>query len=121
MNQRMRQAIILLILAFQMTLHAQEIKLFNRATQVHGWVSQGFAYTGNNNWLTMKTSSGSVAMTDMGLNASMQVTDNFRIGAQVYDRNVGDLGQFYPSLDWAVASYRYKNWLGFRGGKVKTV
>jgi hypothetical protein len=36
----------------------------------------------------------------MGLNASSQLTDKFRIGAQVYDRNLGQLGQWHPSLDW---------------------
>jgi hypothetical protein len=34
--------------------------------------------------------------------------------------NLGNLGQYHPQLDWAVADYRFKNWLGVRGGKVKT-
>jgi hypothetical protein len=59
-------------------------------------------------------------MTDMGLNMSSQITDKFRVGAQVYDRNLGQLGQWHPSLDWAVADYRFKNWFGIRAGKVKT-
>ena len=50
----------------------------------------------------------------------MQVSDKFRIGAQVYDRKLGELGDWHPSLDWAVADYKVNNWLGFRGGKVKT-
>jgi hypothetical protein len=69
----------------------------------------------------MKTSQGSLAMTDLGANVSIQVTDRFRIGAQVYNRNVGNLGNWHPQLDWAVADYRFKDWLGFRGGVVKTV
>jgi len=40
--------------------------------------------------------------------------------AQVYDRNLGQLGQWHPSLDWAVADYNFKNWFGIRAGKVKT-
>lgn len=99
---------------------AQDFKLWNRTVQVHGFASQGFVYTNQNNWLTMDTTEGSGAMTDMGLNASMQVTDKFRIGAQVYDRNLGQLGQWHPSLDWAVADYRFTNWFGVRAGKVKT-
>src|ERR1700691_301134 len=101
-------------------LHAQEFKLFNRTVQVHGFVSQGFVYTNDNNWLTMNTSDDSAAWTDFGLNMSSQVTDKFRIGAQGYDRNLGQLGQYHPSLDWAVADYRFKSWFGVRGGKVKT-
>jgi len=57
----------------------------------------------------------------MGLNLSTRITDNFRVGAQVYDRNLGQLGQWHPSLDWAVADYRFTAWLGIRGGQVKTV
>ena len=88
--------------------------------QVHGFFSQGFVYTNQNNWLTMNTSDGSGAMTDMGLNVSSRVTEKFRVGAQVYDRNLGELGQWHPELDWAVADYRFTNWLGIRAGKVKT-
>ncbi|MFZ0762076.1 MAG: hypothetical protein WAM69_19170 [Candidatus Sulfotelmatobacter sp.] len=106
--------------ACHLTLEAQEFKLFERTVQVHGFVSQGLVYTNHNNWLTMNTSDGSAAMTDFGLNMSSEVTDKLRIGAQVYDRNLGQLGQYHPSLDWALADYRFKSWLGVRGGKVKT-
>lgn len=106
--------------AGQIAMQAQEFKLLDRMVQVHGFVSQGFAYTDDNNWLTMNTSQGSGAFTDFGLNMSSPVTDKLRIGAQGYDRNLGQLGQYHPSLDWAVADYRFKSWLGVRGGKVKT-
>jgi len=106
--------------AGQITLQAQEFKLLDRTVQVHGFVSQGFIYTNDNNWLTMNTSQGSAAFTDFGLNMSSQLTDKLRVGAQGYDRNLGQLGQYHPSLDWAVADYRFKSWLGVRGGKVKT-
>jgi hypothetical protein len=33
---------------------------------------------------------------------------------------VGDLGQWHPILDWGFADYKFKDWLGVRGGKVKT-
>lgn len=103
------------------TLLAQEFKIANRTVQVHGFASQGFVYTAGNNWLTMGSTQGSAAMTDMGLNMSSQVSDRLRVGAQVYDRNLGQLGQWHPSVDWAVADYRFTNWFGVRAGKVKTV
>jgi len=102
-------------------LHAQDFKLFDRDIQVHGFVSQGYIYTGGNNWLTMDTNSGSAAYTDMGLNMSSPITDKLHVGAQVYDRNLGQLGQYHPQLDWAFADYRFTSWFGVRGGKVKTV
>src|SRR3984957_5963386 len=70
--------------ASPITLQAQEFKLLDRTVQIHGFASQGFVYTNDNNWLTMNTSQGSAAFTDFGLNMSSQVTDKFRIGAQGY-------------------------------------
>ena len=51
------------------TSQAQEFKAWNRTVQVHGFFSQGFVYTEQNNWLTMNTTEGSGAMTEMGLEA----------------------------------------------------
>ena len=68
--------------AGQITLQAQEFKLFDRTVQIHGFVSQGFVYTSDNNWLTMNTSQGSAAFTDFGLNLSTQLTDKLLVGAQ---------------------------------------
>lgn len=99
---------------------AQEFKVWDRTVQIHGFFSQGSVKTDQNNWLTMDTVEGSSEMTDMGLNMSSQVTDKFRLGAQVYDRNLGQLGQFHPSLDWGLVDYRFTQWFGIRAGKVKT-
>ena len=119
-----RRAVLLLSIclgAAPVCLLAQDFTLFDRQVQVHGFVSQGFVHTNDNNWLTMNTSNvGSGEFTDFGANASTQITDKFRIGAQIYDRNLGELGRWYPSLDWALADYRFKPWFGIRGGKVKT-
>jgi hypothetical protein len=105
----------------QLSLQAQDFRLFDRTIQVHGFFSQGYVYTVGNNWLTMTTNDeGSSGFTDMALNMSTAVTDRFRVGAQVYDYNLGQLGQYHPSLDWAVADYRFKSWFGIRAGKVKT-
>ncbi len=102
-------------------LHAQQFRLFDRSIQVHGFASQGYVYTNVNNWLTMTTNDeGSAGFTDFGLNISTELTDKFRVGAQGYDRNLGQLGQYHPSLDWAFGDYRFKSWFGVRGGKVKT-
>jgi len=110
------------ISGFPCLLNAQfDFKLAGRDLQIHSFASQGFAYSNDNNYLTMKTSQGSFAMTDAGVNISTHLTDKFRVGAQVYDRNVGSLGHWHPTLDWAVADYRFKDWFGVRAGKVKTV
>jgi hypothetical protein len=109
-----------MVCAAATALHAQEFTVADKPVQVHGFGSQGFVMTQGNNWLTMNTTQGSGAMTDFGLNISSQVTKKFRMGVQVYGRNLGELGQFRPALDWGFGDYRFASWLGVRGGKVKT-
>src|ERR1700687_713582 len=121
MHRRTALLLALCLGAGRLSLRAQDFKVLGRQVQIHGFASQGFIYTNDNNWLTMHTSEGSGAFTDFGANVSMQVTDRLRIRAQVYDHNIGNLGEWHPSLDWAFADYRFKPWLSFRGGEVKTV
>jgi hypothetical protein len=101
-------------------LSAQDFTLLGHEVQVHGFASQAFVKTDVNNWLTMDTSDGSAGFTDFGVSLSTHMTAKLFVGGQLYDRNLGQLGQYHPSLDWAVADYRFKNWFGVRGGKVKT-
>jgi hypothetical protein len=101
---------------------AQDFKIDGHEIQIHGFASQGFVHTDDNNWLTMESADvGSGEFTDFGVNASTQLTDKFRIGAQLYDQNLGALGKWHPELDWAYAQYKLKPWFGVRGGRVKTV
>ncbi len=121
MHRRMARAGFYLayLCACQITCSAQEFKILDRRVQVHGFVSQGFIYTDENNWLTMNTSQGSAAFTDFGLNVSTPLTEKLRVGAQVYDHNLGQLGQYHPSLDWAVVDYRFKPGWAFAAAKLK--
>jgi hypothetical protein len=125
MNSMFRRGLaagMLVALTVSISLHAQEFKIGPRTVQVHGFGTQGFIHTNDNNWLTMNTSGvGSGTFTDMGLNMGMQITDNVHIGGQFYDRKLGKLGDWEPLMDWAMVDYRPKPWLGFRVGKVKTV
>jgi len=101
---------------------AQEIKVGSRTVEIHGFGTQGYVKTTDNNWLTMNTSGGgSGAFTDLGLNMGMQITPKLHIGGQFYDRKLGKLGDWEPLMDWAMIDYSAKPWLGFRVGKVKTV
>lgn len=102
-------------------LYAQfDFKVEGRNVQVHSFGSQGYLYTNQNNYMSLPTSKGSFAFTDGGANISTSVTDKFRVGAQVYFRNIGEFGNWTPSLDWAFGDYRFTSWLGVRAGKVKT-
>ena len=120
MHRRFVEMVLACLCFGQIPLQAQDFMLYGHKVEVHGFASQGFVYTDTNNWLTMNSRSGSGAFTDFGVNVSTNVTDKLRVGAQFYDRNLGRLGRYYPVLDWAVADYRFRSWLGIRGGKVKT-
>jgi len=96
------------------------IKVFGREVQIHGSIQQGAIKSDGNNFLTMQSNDGSVAMTDGAVNVSSQIAKKFRVGAQVYVRNIGQLGKFRPQLDWAYADYKFADFLGIRAGKVKT-
>jgi len=90
-----------------------------REVQIHGFLSEGFASSNDNNYLTMGTSSGSF-FTELGTNISSKLTDKLRVGGQAYGRDIGELGDGKVYLDWASADFRWKDWLGVRAGKVKT-
>src|ERR1700722_10815228 len=122
MHFKTRQAILAAIFCvIPALLHAQfDFTVDGRQVQIHSFASEGFAYSNDNNYLTMDTSKGSFAMTDAGANISMPVTDSFRVGAQVYARNIGQLGDYHLQLDWAYGDYKFKDWFGIRAGKVKT-
>ena len=96
-----------------------DFHLAGRDVQVHGFISEGYDYTNDNNYLTMDTTKGAF-FTEGALNVSSQITDKFRVGAQVYMRNIGHFGQWVPELDWAMGDYKFKSWFGVRAGKVKT-
>jgi hypothetical protein len=108
-----------LVCGVPVALHAQFL-IEGRQVQIHGFASQGFTYSNDNNYLTMSTNDGSFHFTDGGVNMSAAITDKLHVGAQVYIRSIGTLGQWHPDLDWAVADYKFKNWFGVRAGKVKT-
>jgi hypothetical protein len=97
-----------------------QIKLAGREIQFHGYFQQGFALSSGNHFLTMNTRDGSFAMTDGGINISTRLTSKLRVGAQAYARNIGELGNGKVMLDWAFADYRFAEYFGIRGGKVKT-
>src|SRR5687767_144399 len=84
------------------TLNAQQFEVAGRTVQVHGFVTQGFAYSNQNNYLSMKTSEGSFAFTDGGLNLSTRLTSRLRVGGQAYARKIGELGRGRVTVDWAL-------------------
>ena len=96
-------------------LYSQE----NHMPEFHGFLTEGFVYSDGNNYLGMNTSSGTADWTEAAVNVNEQVTDNLRVGVQLHTTKFGQFGSWTPSVDWALADYKVKPWLGVRAGKVK--
>jgi hypothetical protein len=88
------------------------------ALQVHGFVSQGFLITTDNNYLA-ESEQGSFEFTEVGLNFTQPLTDELRVGVQLFARDLGRLGNYSIKADWFYLDYRYADWLGLRAGRVK--
>jgi hypothetical protein len=89
------------------------------SVEVHGFASQGFILTTNNNYLSANSTDGSFQYSEIGLNFTKTLTDNLRMGLQFFAQNLGPEGSYIPNVDWFYLDYRWKDWLGFRAGRVK--
>jgi hypothetical protein len=87
--------------------------------QIHGYATQGFLYTTNNNILTTSSSDGSPAWTEAVVNVSAQPIPKLRIAVQGRYFLLGNYGNSII-LDWASADYKASDRFGVRFGKVKT-
>jgi hypothetical protein len=87
--------------------------------QIHGFATQGFLYTTNNNILTTNSSNGSPQWFESVINISSQPTPKLRITVQGRYELLGNYVNKI-SLDYAAADYKANDFFGVRFGKVKT-
>ncbi len=111
MNYGSKTILVLLMLAA--TIFAQVDGI-----QIHGFISQGYLKSSDNNFLG-RTAEGTFEFNEVGLNFSTELTDNLRVGMQFFARDLGYLGNDNIVVDWAYGDYRYFDWFGVRGGKMK--
>jgi hypothetical protein len=84
---------------------------------VHGFVSQGALVSTSNEFL-VKSSRGSFELTEAGINFSSALTERLRVGLQLFGGGWAS-NRFTAKLDWFNLDYRWRDWLGFRAGRVK--
>ena len=111
-----RLSLLLLACICTGSLYAQDLS----GIQFHGFVTQGFVFSSNNNYLTMKSSAGSLQWTEGAVSVTDSITDNLRIGIQLHMYQLGQLGGPNIQVDWASGDYKINDHLGFRAGRVKT-
>ena len=86
--------------------------------QIHGYATQGFLYTTNNNILTTSSSDGSPQWTEAVVNVSAQPIPKLRFGLQGRYELLGNYQNGF-TLDWAQGDYKVNDRFGARFGKVK--
>ena len=89
-----------------------------RDISIHGFISQGYLKTDQNNYLA-DTDKGSFQFNEMGLNFTTYVLKDLKVGMQFFARDLGAVGNDEVTLNWAFAEYTFKNWLGLRAGLIK--
>ncbi len=85
---------------------------------LHGFVSQGYLYSDNNDYLA-DTKGGTFDFNEAGLNLGAQVSDSVRVGAQILSRNLGEDGNNKFVFGYAYGDYQHNQHLGVRAGKIR--
>ncbi|MDJ0840087.1 MAG: hypothetical protein QNK37_26480 [Acidobacteriota bacterium] len=86
--------------------------------RIHGFLSQGYLESSEFDFWA-ETQGGTFEFSEVGLNINKRLSDNLRLGLQLFARDLGDIGNHEVILDWALAEYQWRNELGFRIGKIK--
>lgn len=89
-----------------------------RDVEIHGFVSQGFISTTDNNFIA-NSNDGTFEFNEIGINFGNKLTSKLRVGMQLFARDFGDTGNNELKIDWALADYRVAEWLGLNFGQLK--
>ncbi len=73
-------------------------------TQVHGFLTQGFVYTSDNKFFG-DSDEGSFDLTEIGVNASMQLHPMWLVSGQLLYRNAGEMYQDDVTVDYALVDF----------------
>lgn len=115
----MKRMLTILAVSLAGALPAVSQSLEDLNIQIHGFATQGFLYSTNNDILTTDSSGGSAGWTEAVMNVSAQPAPKLRIGVQAHYLLLGSFSNAI-TIDWAQADYKFDDRFGVRVGKVKT-
>lgn len=88
--------------------------------EIHGFVSPGFLVTTHGtDYLGRTSDRGTFEFAEVGINFTKPLTERLRVGIQLFTRDLGGTGDYTQKADWFYLDYRWRDWLGFRAGRVK--
>ncbi|HOP16792.1 MAG TPA: hypothetical protein PLX99_09285, partial [Gammaproteobacteria bacterium] len=89
---------------------------------MHGFATQGYIKTSANSFFG-DSEDGSFEFTELGVNASMDATENIRLSGQLLSRSAGEMYSGTPSIDFALADYTVRSTendnIGVMVGRIK--
>lgn len=74
--------------------------------QIHGFVSQGYVWTSDNNFFGESTRGGSLDFTELGINGSWRINNQLHLAAQLLSRRAGKSSDGHIRLDYGMLDYR---------------
>jgi hypothetical protein len=99
----MRPSLTLTIAALAGAAGAMEVG----PVELHGFASQGYLYTTNNNFMGPTTQGGTFEFNEFALNATAQPHERVRVGLQIMAYDLADTGNDQVQIDWAYGTYRH--------------
>lgn len=95
-----------------------------KSVQIHGFLSQGFLHTSDNNLFGHSDDSISVDFRELGLNGSWRVMPELQLALQVVWRNAGQTDEDDLRIDYGLIDYNFysseSTLLGIKAGRVPT-
>lgn len=92
------------------------------SVQIHGFLSQGFVHTSDNNFSGRSDDNISIDFRELGINGSWQVNPDLRVAMQILWRDQGELDEDRLRIDYALVDYSFyssENLLfGIKAGRV---
>lgn len=120
-SNRLARCTAWLLLALPLT--GATFELGNEDWQVHGFLSQGYTLTSNNDFFGSSQGNGSLDFTEIGVNLVARPWPNLLIAAQGLYRNAGGSDRNETRLDFAQLDYHWsfedRTKIGVRLGRVK--
>jgi hypothetical protein len=119
MKNRLRLYLLGAAFATMIAVSAAAQSIDDLNLQFHGYATQSFLYSTNNNVLTTNSAAGTPSWSEAVVNLNAVPKSNLRIAVQVRYSIIGQLGNAI-TLDYAAADYKVNDKFGVRFGKVKT-
>jgi hypothetical protein len=114
-------------LGFSASSPAQDLninKWLPESVQVHGFLSQGFIHTSDNNFFGHSDDSLSTDFRELGINGSWSALPDLQLAMQVVWRDAGQTDEDGLRIDYGLANYNFlsteSSLLAIRAGRVPT-